>query len=71
MAISSTVVASHNESCYNVPIKRSTKVTLQRSLVLKKNEAAELQTTLNAKLMEVREVNASLILLAVGRWMMK
>ena len=60
MALSFTVVASHNEPCYNkYHIKMSTKIALQQSLMLKKNEVAELQISLNAKLVEVQELNTS------------
>ena len=59
MAISFTLVASHNQSCYNdYQIKTSTKITLQQILLMKKNEVAELQTSLNAKLVEVDEIKS-------------
>ena len=61
MALSFTLVASHNQSCYNdYQIKLSTRIALQQSLIMKKNEAAELQMSVNAKLVEVQELNTSL-----------
>ena len=61
MAISFTLVTSHNQSCYNeYQIKTSTKIALQQSLIMKKNKAAELQTSINTKLTEVMELNTSL-----------
>ena len=62
MAISFTLVAAtHNRTCYNeYEIKLSNRIVYKQQLKYTRNEAKELQTSLNAKLVEVQELNTSL-----------
>ena len=61
MAISFTVVASHNESCYvEYKVKLSTRIAHKQQLTIKRNQAEQLQVSLNAALTEVQQLNTSL-----------
>ena len=61
MAISFTVVASWNESCYNeFEIKLSTRIAHKQQLKMKRNQAEELESSINDTLEELQELGASL-----------
>ena len=63
MAIFFTVVASHNESCYNeFEVKLSTRIAQKEQLKIKRNQAEELESSLNATLEELQELSTSLII---------
>ena len=61
MGISFALAAPQNESCYNeYEVKVSTRIAHKQQLKLKRNEAEELESSLNATLEKLQELTISL-----------